>query len=75
MTLKVDEIKKDFISEAIKKRIEECAEVELREARKRLIRKTPEIVAGIVVDIMGMSSFEEFKDKFIFTIKKEKDES
>ena len=75
MTLKVDNIPKDFISQAIKKRIEEQAEAELKEARRRLIRKAPEIVAGIVVDIMGMSDFEDLKDKFIFTIKKPKDES
>jgi|TARA_Y100000034_G_C6857225_1_gene389730 hypothetical protein len=75
MTLKVDNIPNDFISQAIKKRIQEQAEAEIKEARMRLIRKTPEIVAGIVVDIMGMSNFEDFKDRFVFTIRKEKDES
>ena len=60
----------DFISQAIKERLEREAKSLVEEAKKELEKRAPEIVAGIVVDIMGLAEFQTLTDRYVFTIKK-----
>ena len=65
----------DFLKQAIEDRIRVEAKKEVEKAIERLEKKVPEIVAGIAVDIMSMTQMEDMRDRVVFTIKKEKDES
>jgi hypothetical protein len=43
----------------------------MEEAKKELELRTPEIITSVVLDVMSMVSFEDHKDRVVFTIKKE----
>lgn len=60
----------DWITEVLKKRIEEEAKILLTEAKKRLEQRVPEITAGIIVDVMSMAEMRTMEDRFVFEIRK-----
>jgi len=60
----------EFLKTAIKDRLTKEAEVLVAEAKKKLEERTPEIVAGIVVDIMSTTLMQDLKDRVIFEIRK-----
>jgi hypothetical protein len=60
-----------FIQNAIKMRLKAEADRLMEEAKKELELRTPEIITSVVLDVMSMVSFEDHKDRVVFTIKKE----
>lgn len=60
----------EFLKTAINDRLTREAEVLVAEAKKKLEERTPEIVAGIVVDIMSTTLMQDLKDRVIFEIRK-----
>ena len=64
----------DLLKETITAAIAKEAELLVKEAKEKLEKRMPEIVAGIIVDIMGMSEMEILKDRIVFTIKTSKNE-
>jgi len=71
------QIKDDFILKAIESGIKLEAEKLIEEATERVVKtleeKTPEIIAGIIVNVMGMTDMKVMEDRIVFTIiKKDK---
>lgn len=62
----------DWLTGVIKQAIEKEAEKLIAEAiadvKSQLSKRAPEIVAGIVINIMRRTDMEIVKDKYIFTI-------
>lgn len=64
------DIAPEFILSAIRLRLQQETDKLVEQAKKDLIERTPEIVAGVVVDLMKMVSFQDMKERVIFTIEK-----
>ena len=60
----------DWITLAIKKRIEDEMKVLIEKAKKDLDYRVPEIVAGICVDVMSMAQMQILQDRIVFEIRK-----
>ncbi len=61
----------DWLVQGVKARIEQEAEVLIKEAKERLEAKVPEIVAGLCVDVMGLAEMQTLTDRIVFTIRKQ----
>lgn len=66
----INRFEESFILVAIKRAIQNETEKLMEEWKKDLEKRTPEIVAGVIVDLMAISKFETLKDRFVFTIRK-----
>ena len=66
--------KEDLLLVAIKNAISSEAERLLKEAAENvkndLEKRTPEIIASLIVQVMGMTEFQTLTDRIVFTIKK-----
>jgi hypothetical protein len=64
----------DFLIECINKGIKDEAtkilERKIEETKKELEQRTPEIIAGIIVNVMRSADLQILQDRIIFTIKK-----
>lgn len=67
----------DLILKAIERGIAQEGERLMKDAienvQKELTRRTPEIIAGITVDVMKMTEYAVLQDRVVFTIKTPKD--
>lgn len=60
----------EFVQQIVKRAIELEAEKLITEAKKELERRTPEIIAGITVEMMRMVEYQTLADRIVFTIRK-----
>ena len=70
MSVTQQNILPDFISAAIKSKLEDESKKLIEEAKKRLEERTPEIITSVVVDIMQMVEMKMLEDRIVFTIRK-----
>lgn len=63
---------KDELKTIIEERLKIEMGKEFDEAIKRFNEKKGEIVAGVLVDVMGIADMEMGKDRIIFTIRSDK---
>lgn len=65
----------DYILTGIKEGIKRAAEKEYDKAKKQMIknldREKGKIIAGIIINIMKTTDFQDFRDRIIFTIRRE----
>jgi len=73
MTKTTPQIETKYVEEMIKHKLGVETTRLVEDAKKQLEEKTPEIVASIIVDIMGMVTMKELENRFIFTIRKNND--
>ena len=59
-----------FLLDAVRNEIGKEVAREIEVAKKELERRTPEIIAGVTLHIMKMTSFQDLKDRIIFEIRK-----
>jgi len=59
-----------FLLEAVKSEIAKAVAHEIEIAKKEMERRTPEIIAGVTLHIMQMTSFQDLKDRIVFEIRK-----
>jgi hypothetical protein len=62
----------NFLKSAIENQLEKETEKLIGEAKKELEKRTPEIIASVVFTVMQWVTFEDSKEKVVFTIKKDK---
>lgn len=64
-----------LLFEAIRRQIElegkKLMEKAIKEVREEMVRRTPEIVAGVTVHVMKMVDFQSMSDRIVFTIRKQ----
>lgn len=64
----------EFVLKAIEQRLKQESDKlifsAIEQVKKDMEYRAPEIVAGVIVDMMKLVSFEDFKERVIFTIKK-----
>lgn len=60
----------EFILQVIQKRLQEEASSLMEQAKKELEKRTPEIVAGVAVELMKHVSMEDHTTHFVFRIEK-----
>jgi actin-like ATPase involved in cell morphogenesis len=63
---KTIEILKTAVEMRLNKEVSELVE----KMKLELEKKTPEIIASVIVDIMGMAELKSTQDHIVFTIKK-----
>lgn len=65
-----------WLLQAIEQTIAKETERLMKEAtegiKKEMERRTPEIIAGIIVDVMQLAEFQTMNDRVVFTIHKPK---
>ncbi len=59
-----------FLLDAVRNEIGKEVAREIEVAKKELERRTPEIIAGVTLHIMQMTSFQDLKDRIVFEIRK-----
>ena len=60
----------DAIEQTIAKETTRRMQEATEEIQKEMERRTPEIIAGIVVEVMQMAEFRTMEDRVVFTIMK-----
>jgi hypothetical protein len=58
------------IKGAIKSETERLIKEAIESAQKEMERRTPEIIAGITIEVMKMTEYQIMQDRVIFTIRK-----
>lgn len=60
----------NFLKSAIEHRLRLEVETLVENAKKDLEKRTPEIIASVVVDMMKFVEFKTFEDRVVFEIRK-----
>ena len=58
-----------YIQKAIEERIKNEVECAIEDAHKKMVEKIPEIVAGVVLNIMSTKEMAQVSDRFLFDVR------